>query len=78
VSFTTSSKNGGSGWTIQGDGRVSGKTSYNLLGGSLSFTMDVSSVADSINTNLYTSSPSVPNTGSGTYCDIQLNPGCST
>ena len=73
VSFDTT---GSAGWTIAGSGRVSSKTSFDLLGGSITFTMDVSNVADAVNTNFYTSSPPVPNTGSDTYCDIQLNPGC--
>ena len=59
------------GWTIAGDGRVSSKTAWNLLGGSVEFSMDVSRVAPGVNTNLYTTSPSVPNTGKATYCDIQ-------
>jgi hypothetical protein len=66
----------GTGWTITGKGRVSSLASWNLLGGSMSFTMDVSQVADSINTNFYTSSPAWPNTGVETYCDAQLTPGC--
>mmetsp|Transcript_7452 Transcript_7452/g.14748 ORF Transcript_7452/g.14748 Transcript_7452/m.14748 type:complete len:271 (+) Transcript_7452:61-873(+) len=65
------------GWSIgSGGGRVSSKASFNLLGGMISFTMDVSNVADAVNTNFYTSSPSVANTGSESYCDIQLDPGC--
>ena len=63
-------------WTISGSGRVSSKTSFNLLGGSVSFTLDLSQVADGVNTNFYTSSTPVPNTGSSTYCDIQVSNAC--
>ena len=59
------------GWTIRGDARVSSKTSWNLLGGSMEWDMDVSGVAAEVNTNFYTSSPDKPNCGSACYCDIQ-------
>ena len=62
------------GWTIKGDARVSSKTSWNLLGGFIEFDMDVSRVSPQVNTNLYTSSPSIPNCGSDCYCDIQKSP----
>ena len=59
-------------WTLTGPGNVHGLTSYNLLGGYVSFTMDTSNAADGVNTNLYTISPDngVENSG---YCDIQVN-----
>lgn len=59
------------GWTVKGDGRVSSKTAWNLLGGSMEWDMDVSRVANEVNTNFYTSSPDKPNCGSACYCDIQ-------
>ena len=62
---------GGNGWIITGNGRVSSKTSWNLLGGYMEFTMDVSNTADGVNTNFYTSSPDRENLGSATYCDDQ-------
>ena len=42
------------GWSIRGDGRVSSKTSWNLLGGSLELVMDVRGVQPGVNTNFYT------------------------
>lgn len=39
---------------MDGDARVSSKTSWNLLGGSIEFDMDTTGVADEVNTNLYT------------------------
>lgn len=62
------------GWTMNGDGRISSKTSWNLLGGSIEFDMDTTGVADEVNTNLYTTSPPHPNCGKDCYCDIQENP----
>eukprot|EP00935_MAST-01C_sp_MAST-1C-sp1_P002170 g2170.t1 len=62
------------GWTIHGNGRVSSKTSFNLLGGSMEWDMDVSGVKDGVNTNFYTSSPAKPNCGGACYCDIQKSP----
>jgi len=59
------------GWTIVGDGRVSSKTSFNLLGGFMEFDMDTSRVANEVNTNFYTSSPAQANCGASCYCDIQ-------
>jgi len=59
------------GWTIVGDGRVSSKAAFNLLGGYMSWDMDVSKVNAEVNTNFYTSSPDKPNCGGACYCDIQ-------
>eukprot|EP00937_MAST-01D_sp_MAST-1D-sp2_P005663 g5663.t1 len=59
------------GWEFLGDCRVSSKTSWNLLSGYISFDMDTSGVANEVNTNLYTSSPALPNCGEACYCDIQ-------
>jgi hypothetical protein len=59
------------GWHIVGDGRVSSKTAWNLLGGYMEFDMDTTAVANEVNTNFYTSSPSKPNCGEKCYCDIQ-------
>lgn len=61
------------GWKITGGGRVSSKTSWNLLNGSIEFDMDVSGVQAAVNTNFYTSSPPKPNCGSDCYCDVQAN-----
>jgi hypothetical protein len=70
----------GNGWSITGEGRVSSKTSWNLLGGSIEWDMDTSRVNKEVNTNLYTTSPSQPNCGQDCYCDIQRsasgNPSC--
>lgn len=62
---------GNGGWRFTGDSRVSSKSAWNLLGGYMSFDMDTSRVADAVNTNFYTSSPSQPNCGESCYCDIQ-------
>jgi hypothetical protein len=59
------------GWSMKGGGRVSSKTSFNLLGGYMEFDMDTTGVANEVNTNFYTSSPSKQNCGSACYCDIQ-------
>ncbi|GMI13817.1 hypothetical protein TrLO_g934 [Triparma laevis f. longispina] len=59
------------GWILTGDARVSSKTAWNLLGGYMQFTMDVSNTADGVNTNFYTSSPGKENLGASTYCDDQ-------
>jgi hypothetical protein len=62
------------GWVIKGGGRVSSKTSWNLLGGFIEFDMNVSRVVDAVNTNLYTTSPPQQNCGAACYCDIQKSP----
>lgn len=61
------------GWTINGSGRVSSKTSWNLINGSIEFDIDVSGAQAGVNTNVYTSSPSKPNCGKDCYCDVQDN-----
>jgi hypothetical protein len=62
------------GWAMTGDSRVSSKTSWNLLGGSIEWDMDTTATAVEVNTNLYTSSPSQANCGEACYCDIQKSP----
>lgn len=59
------------GWSITGAGRVSTKTAWNLLGGSIEFEMDTSKTNAAVNTNVYTTSPKVENCGMDCYCDIQ-------
>ena len=46
-----------------------GKATFNLLGGYVSFVMDVSRANAQVNTNFYTSSPA----SCCAYCDIQKN-----
>jgi hypothetical protein len=60
-----------SGWSFTGEGRVSSKTSWDLLGGSIEWDMDTTGVSAEVNTNLYTTSPDKPNCGAACYCDIQ-------
>lgn len=57
------------GWKMTGGGRVSGKTSFNLLGGYVEFDMDTSGSHNGVNNNFYTTSP----TSCCSYCDIQAN-----
>lgn len=70
VDYGSASING-NGWTINGGGRVSSKTSFNMLGGYVEFDMDVSGAHPGVNQNLYTVSPSGPNCGGDCYCDAQ-------
>ena len=42
------------GWTLNGGGRVSSKTSFNLLGGYIEFDMDTTKTNAAVNTNVYT------------------------
>jgi alpha-galactosidase len=61
----------GNGWRVDGEGGVHGKTSWNLLGGSIQFDMDVCGAQTGVNNNFYTISPQGgPASG---YCDIQTN-----
>lgn len=61
----------GNGWRVDGEGGVHGKTSWNLLGGSIEFDMDVCGAQTGVNNNFYTISPQGgPSSG---YCDIQTN-----
>jgi len=60
------------GWTLQGYGRVRGKTSFNLLGGMISFKMHIEGVQPAVNTNFYTVSPRIDDPSVfDSYCDIQ-------
>jgi hypothetical protein len=59
------------GWAFTGDARVSSKTSWNLLGGSMEWDMDTTETKPEVNTNFYTSSPAQQNCGQDCYCDIQ-------
>jgi len=59
----------GNGWQITGEGRVYGRTSFNMLGGYVEFDMDTSNAQAQINTNFYTISPEASNYNQ--YCDIQ-------
>lgn len=60
------------GWTFHGYGRVRGKTSFNLLGGQISFKMHVEGVQPAVNTNFYTVSPRIDDPSVfNSYCDIQ-------
>merc|ERR1719359_544897 len=60
------------GWTLQGYGRVRGKTSFNLLGGMISFKMYIEDVQPAVNTNFYTVSPRIDDPSVfNSYCDIQ-------
>jgi len=61
----------GNGWRVNGEGGVHGRTSWNLLGGSIEFDMDACGGVDQVNNNLYTVSPE-GGMSSG-YCDIQSN-----
>lgn len=64
-------KNGG--WEMSGGGRVSSKTSFNLIGGSIEFDMDSTRVNAEVNANLYFVSMEGANCGGDCYCDIQEN-----
>lgn len=55
----------GSGWHIQGGGRVSSKASYNLAGGSVEFDMDLSNAHGGVNNNVYATYPK----DGHSYCD---------
>jgi len=61
----------GNGWRVTGEGGVHGKTSWNLLGGSIELDIDVCGAQKGVNNNFYTISPQGgPASG---YCDIQTN-----
>jgi hypothetical protein len=60
------------GWRVHGEGGVDGRTSWNLLGGSIEFDMDVCGAQPGINNNFYMISPKGGPQVSG-YCDIQTN-----
>lgn len=54
---------------MTGSGGVHGRTSFNLLGGYISFDMDTSAAHVNVNNNFYTTSPDQ----CCSYCDIQPN-----
>ena len=60
------------GYSMIGPGNVHGFTSFNLLGGYVSFTMNTTKAGAGVNTNLYLISPENGVSESG-YCDIQAN-----
>lgn len=60
------------GWTIHGGGAAATKATFNLLGGSVEYDIDVSQVPTGVNSNIYTISPSGVGAGGfnqGNYCD---------
>jgi len=59
------------GWTVHGNGGVATKSTFNLLGGSVDFDIDLSAVSTGVNANIYTISPSIGSSGynGGNYCD---------
>jgi len=59
----------GNGWHVTGEGRVYGRTSFNMLGGYVEFDMDTGGVQPGVNSNFYTISPEANNYNQ--YCDIQ-------
>jgi len=63
------------GWEIHGNGGVATKSTYNLIGGSVEFDIDFSSVDRGVNANIYTISPSI---GSGGYVQANYCDGAKT
>jgi len=61
----------GAGWTVNGGGGVTGKTSFNLLGGYVEFDVDNSGSKWGVNNNFYTISPDHAYTNRNDYCDGQ-------
>ena len=59
---------GNNGATIRGYGRIRSANKYNMLGGGLSFTMDLSGVKNNVNANLYLVIPGTLG-NNGYYCD---------
>lgn len=60
------------GWTTTGSGAVATKASFNVLGGWVNYTLDVSKALVGVNSNIYSISPSsIPSTGftQTNYCD---------
>lgn len=61
------------GWTIHGGAGVATKSAYNLIGGFVEFTYDISQVGQGVNTNIYTISPTFSNPSGfvkdNDYCD---------
>jgi len=62
------------GLTAQGNARVHTTSSYNLLGGSVSMTVNASLVQDGIVATVYVISPDIET--KDYYCDINTNPAC--
>jgi hypothetical protein len=61
----------GAGWTVNGGGGVTSKTSFNLLGGYVEFDVDNGGSKWGVNNNFYTISPDHPYTNRNDYCDGQ-------
>merc|ERR1711957_912046 len=61
----------GAGWTVNGGGGVTGKSSFNLLGGYVEFDVDNSGSKWGVNNNFYTISPDHAYTNRNDYCDGQ-------
>jgi len=61
----------GAGWTVHGNGGVTGKTSFNLLGGYVEFDVENSGSKWGVNNNFYTISPDHAYTNRNDYCDGQ-------
>lgn len=59
----------GNGWSITGSARVSGKQTFNLLGGYVEFDMDTTHAHTNVNNNFYLVSPDPSYFPK--YCDIQ-------
>jgi hypothetical protein len=59
------------GWSVSGNGGVATKSTFNLVGGSVEFDIDFSSVRTGVNANIYTISPSIGSQGyvGSDYCD---------
>lgn len=65
------------GWRIKGGCGAASKSSYDLRGGYVEFTYDVSKAGKGINTNIYTISPTIKASGfvkETDYCDGAINP----
>jgi len=61
------------GFSRQGSMRYHSKEKLNLLGGGLTFTLDLSKVNDMVNANLYLVIPGTLDSGSHFYCDNSQN-----
>lgn len=59
------------GWTVHGNGGAATKAAFNLLGGEVTYDIDLSSVSTGVNANIYTISPSIGPGGyvTANYCD---------
>lgn len=68
-----------SGWTIQGQRRVSSKASFNMAGGGyIEWDMELSGAHGNVNNNFYLTYPNHPNCGKACYCDSGGSaPGCA-